>query len=202
MPALTVNRQTEQDVDHWTAIALESNPQLRSLRSQVLAAENRVRAAKAEGMPTLRGELEAAAYNRKSLTRDEFSAALILDVPILTGGETDARVARQQARLRERRAELLREEREIRQAVLELWLDIQQLQVRRRELEILGESRELDLDLRRTEYEIELTSDLGDSMTRISDYRLQVVENQINLSLAWARLDALTGRLLSDDHPQ
>ena len=66
---------------------------------------------------------------------------------------------------------------------------------------ILGQAprlfRDLDLDLRRSLYEFEVASDLGDAMTEISDYRLQKAENDYQLALAWARLDALTGRLLN-----
>jgi hypothetical protein len=86
---------------------------------------------------------------------------------------------------------------EVRQLVLDLWLEIQNLRARAGELEILGESRDLDLDLRRSRYEFEVASDLGDAMTEISDYRLQKAENDYQLALAWARLDALTGRLLN-----
>ena len=105
-------------------------------------------------------------------------------------------MARQQAVLRERRAELRSRELEVRQLVLDLWLEIANLRARAAELEVLGESRELNLDLRRSLYEFEVASDLGNAMTEISDYGLQKAGNDYQLALTWARLDALTGRLL------
>ncbi len=196
-PDLEARQRERGDLEGLSGLALDNNPALKALRARILAAQKRVLSARAESKPVLRGELEAAAWARRSLTRDHFSAALVLDVPLVTGGEVGAKVAREQAQLRERRAELRDRELEVRQLVLDLWLEIENLRARAGELEVLGESRELDLDLRRTRYELEVASDLGDAMTRISDYRLQKAQNDYQLALAWARLDALTGRLLN-----
>lgn len=196
-PALDAPRRKTGDLETLSGQALDDNPGLKALRARIQAAQNLVLSARAEAKPVLRGELEAAAYSRKSLTRDDYSAALVLDVPLVTGGEVDAGVARQRALLRERRAALRNRELEVSQLVLDLWLEIENLRARAGELEILGESRDLDLDLRRSLYEFEVASDLGDAMTEISDYRLQKAENDYQLALAWARLDALTGRLLN-----
>ncbi len=198
-PVLHRVRREPGDLERLSGLALDNNPALKALRARILAAQKQVLSARAESKPVLRGELEAAAWARRSLTRDHFSAALVLDVPLVTGGEVDAKVARKQALLRERRAELRERELEVRQLVLDLWLEIENLRARAGELETLGESRELDLDLRRSRYELEVASDLGDAMTRISDYRLQKAQNDYQLALAWARLDALTGRLLNAD---
>ena len=98
--------------------------------------------------------------------------------------------------MRERRAGIARQELELRQAVLDLWLEIGSLRARLQELDSLGRYRDLYLDRSRALYEMEVTADLGDAMVGTSDHRLQQARAEYDMALAWAHLDALTGRLL------
>jgi outer membrane protein TolC len=118
----------------------------------------------------------------------------VLEVPLCDGGLRDAEVARERARLHELQAQLGEEELRVRQTVLELWLELDLLRAQRDEVAALGHHRELYLDRSRALYEMEVNADLGDSMTLISDHRLRQAATDFSIALAWARLDALTGK--------
>jgi outer membrane protein TolC len=179
----------------WADI-LAGNPELKALAAEVRAAEAGVEAARAGHGPVLSGELEAAAYNRKTNSTHPLGAALILEVPLLTGGAKDAAIASARAALRTSRARLTAHEHRLRQVVLELWQRLAALRTRLNGLGVRGDYRELYLDRSRALYELEVKTDLGDAMTEISALRLDVAEAEFDWIMVQARLDALAGRLL------
>lgn len=197
-PDLPAVKREPGEVEPLVELALSDNPELKALRQAVAAGKKRLDAAGAGNGAVLRGQLEGAAYNRVMGSSDPFSAALVLEMPLYTGGAVEAEEARRRALMREKQAELSLRELEVRQSVLDLWLEIQTLQTRAKEFEALGEYRELDFDRSRSLYELEVASDLGDAMSKISEQRLIQARNQFELTLAWARLDALTGRLIGN----
>lgn len=184
------------DVDALQTRALEENLRLRALRAQVEAATARVAGARAGGRPVLSGRLEAYAWERRLGSSDDWRAGLVLDVPLVTGGRVDARVAGQQAELQSARARLAEVEYEVRQAVLETWLQLDALRIQLEEAYAMRDYRELYLDRSRALYELEVATDLGDSMVRMSEAQLGEARAQFELAMAWARLQALTGDLL------
>lgn len=200
-PALDVLKREAGELEELTRQALDNNPRLKALRARVKAAEQDVAYARAGGGPTIRGEVEAAAYNKVTGSRDPLAAALILELPLSNGGSVDAGVARKRAQLRERRAALLQAERDVRQAVLEIWMELKSLKLQVSEMEILGDYRELYLDRSRALYELEVKSDLGDAESRIVDAQLQKMKTEFDTALAWARLDALRGSLVTAGEP-
>ncbi len=195
MPRLPALERAPEELDTLTRLALARAPQLRALREQVAGAGEKVRAARAGNNAVLRGELEAAAWARRSSSRHPLAAALVLELPLYKGGAVAAKVARERALMRERMSILERETQHVRQTVLELWLELDTLRMEQRALAALGDFRDLYLDRSRALYELEVATDLGDAMTRISDYRLRKAENEFRTALVWAQLDALTGRL-------
>jgi outer membrane protein TolC len=187
------------EVEDLTRQALSNNLGLLALRSEVEALEQRVQAAAADDNPVLRAQLEAASYNRELGGRNPMTASLVLEVPLFSGGRVDAQLARERAHLQENRAKLRAYELELRQQLLELWLELQRLQIRREELLVTGDFRDLYLERSRTRYDLEIASDLGDSMTQIADLHLQQAANDLQIRLTRARLEALTGTLLPVD---
>ncbi|HIP53544.1 MAG TPA: TolC family protein [Chromatiales bacterium] len=193
-PELPELARTPEEYEPLVEMALSGNPHLQSLRAALDAEKRRMRSARAGRYPVVRGEVEAAEYRRPSGGRAPLAAGIAIEIPLYDGGRVAADTARHRARLHERRSELAAAEMEIRQGVLELWSHLNTLRVRRAGLNAVAEYRELYLDRSRALYEMEVTSDLGDAMVRISDYRLQRAENDFELALTWARLDALVGR--------
>lgn len=178
-----------------------SNPGLAALRAEVEAAHAAVDAARTRGRPILSAELDAGVYRHETGSRHPVSGGLVLEMPLLDGGRSDAAVAAARARLRKAQADLAAAQLELRQGVLELWLDLSNLQIRLEEADALGDFRELYLDRSRALYELEVKSDLGDAMTQVSDVRLQRARAEFDLRMVHARLAALAGRLLSEERP-
>lgn len=196
IPKLANLKRKPQDLEPLTQLVLQKNPALNALREKLRAADEEVRSAKAGGKPVIHGELEAATYNRVTGSRHPLAASLVVEIPFSTGGAVDAAVARQRALVHQQRAALNKAEFEMRQAVLELWLEINALKLEIGEVEAVGAYRELYLDRSRALYEQEVKSDLGDAQSRISDFHLLKAKVEYRLALAWVRLDALSGQLV------
>ncbi len=195
-PRLDFSARKLEEVEVLQRQALENNFRLRALRARLRAARARLAEARRGLRPELRGEAEAFTYSRLRGSGDEWRVGVILEYPLADGGLTDAAVARAQAEVFSVQAELARLEREVRLAVLDLWLELDALRVRRDEARTEVDYRELYLDRSRALYEMEVRTDLGDAMTRITDAQLKAMEVDLRTALAWARLDALRGRLV------
>ena len=172
---------------------LQNNTGLRALRQKITAAEQKLAAAGKRYGSVIRGELGAHGYARETRSTEPFSAALVLEMPLYSGGRDDAETARARAELMENQALKAKLELELRQQVLELWLEQNTLRRRLKELRVREEYRDLYLDRSRTLYELEWTSDLGDAMVQISAVRLELAKLQYQWMLNDMRLKVLTG---------
>ncbi|MEJ2393548.1 MAG: TolC family protein [Candidatus Thiodiazotropha sp.] len=183
-------------MDAWVEQVLLENPHLRSLRAEVEAARKQLQASEAEDNPVLRGELEAATYKRELGGRNPLTAALIFELPLYTGNRTDAKAAEQRALLQQKEAELAAYELQLHQQVLDIWMQLDQLRLQSEELQVTADYRDLYLDRSRTLYEMDMQTDLGDSMGKIADIQWQRAQNRYDTLLLQARLKALAGRLI------
>ena len=189
----------EQGMEAWNDRVLRENPRLRSLRAEVEAARKQLLASEAADNPVLRGELEAAAYERELGGRDPLTAALVFELPLYSGNRTDALAAEQRALLQQKEAEVASYELQVRQQVLDIWLMLDQLRLQAEELQVTADYRDLYLDRSRTLYELDMQTDLGDSMTQIADIQWQRAKNKYETLLQQARLKALAGVLLEKE---
>lgn len=192
-PMLPGNARSLPEVQELETRGLEGKPRIKALRARLEAAQQRVAEARAGNRPVINGELEAAAYSRETRTRDPFRAGVVLEMPIYSGGRLEAEVARRRAEVSEARSELAGQELEVRQVVLDLWLELNTLYVQRQQAAALSDYRDLYLDRSRALYEMEVKTDLGDSMARTTEARLRRAETEYQITLAWARLDAVLG---------
>ncbi len=190
-----VNRDLP-DVEGLIKDALARDPAVLAMRAKVEAARKRLDAARAEKNPVLSAEMEASLYEREFGSRDRLRAGLILEIPLFTGGLTEARIASSMADLHRLDALLSQIERSVRQMVLEAWEQIKVLRSQIEEDNSLIKYRDLYLDRSRTIYEQGLRAYLGDAMVKYSEARLRHARTRYALALAWERLDALTGRTL------
>lgn len=173
--------------------AVEANPQILALEAELAAAQQRVSVAQAGTLPRLDGELESSHYTREQGSSDRWRAGVYLSVPLYTGGRVDAAVAAQRARAYEVQAKLDQARYTLRQDLLETWLDLQALALQRQQAMSEQHFRDLYLDRSRANYEMEVRSDLGDAMVRLSEAQLGLAEADYRLALAWERLDILMG---------
>jgi outer membrane protein TolC len=186
----------EQEMEVWVERVLRENPHLRSLQADVLSARKQLQASQAADNPVLRGELEAATYERELGGRNPLTAALVFEMPLYTGSRIDAKAAEDRAVLQQKEAELAAYELQLHQQVLDIWLELDRLQLQAEELQITTDFRDLTLDRSRTLYELDMQTDLGDSMTQIADIQWQRAHNKYDTLLLQARLKALAGDLL------
>ena len=193
-PTLKMIDEKPGDVDQYLRLAEENNTQLKALRLGVQAAENRVKSARAGIRPVLKGRLEVSDYAREMGGYNDYEASLILDVPLWTGGAVQAGVAKETANLQRLRAQLRAQEMQVQQAVLETWQALDNLRAEREETQSLMDYRDLYLDRSRALYDMEVKTDLGDSMVKISDAQLRMARAKYKTALALAKLNALMGR--------
>jgi outer membrane protein TolC len=194
-PDLTILKRKLPDYDDMLALALEYNYKIKTLRGRMDAAEQQVAAARASDNPKLIGEVEAYDYARDLGSYDKFRAGITLKIPLFAGSRTDAQTAKAQARLYNLQAQLADTQNQIRQRLLDTWLELQSLAARRQEMKTLRDYRDLNLDRSRALYEMEVTTDLGDAMVQITEAEYLSAQADYKMAEAWTRLDILTGQL-------
>ncbi len=193
-PALPQNNRALPEFEPLLEQVLARNPRLLAQRQLLAGATSRIEGARAEYRPTLEFEAEAAAWTRESSTRDDLRAGLNFVWPLWQGGRNDARLGREQARFHELQAQHDKLVMDLRQAVLETREEIQYLvESERRGTEVAATYRDMALERARAEYELELKTNLGNSMAETQVARLRKRAVEYRLALAWARLEALLG---------
>lgn len=178
---------------------LAHNHRMLAQQQLLAAAQQRLNGLRHETSPSLDAELAAADYSRTAITRDSVSAGLILSWPLYQGGRTDARIAREQAQFQKLQAGADKLHMQVAQSLLETLLEIQQLQGSSRlAAEEQIKYRDIALDRSRADYELELKTNLGDSMAQTMAAALRARRVEYQLALALARLEALAGKPLAD----
>ena len=195
-------RKLPEDVNDWFVELEQGNPQLRALMAQLASAKAQLSLARADDNPVLLGQLEVSEYNRAVGSNDKWRAGISLDMPLFDGGRSAALQARSRAELHKVEANLEQQRRVLRQELLDIWTELQTLQVEKQSLAADQEYRELYLDLRRAQYELEVEADLGDAMVSMSVLRYRVMQADFATALAWARVNALLGRGDGNDNDE
>lgn len=199
-PDLASNDRPLPEYEQLLALMRSSNPRLAALRAQLTAATQRIEAVRAEKSPALDLELEAADYSRESTTRDNMRAGVVLTWPLYTGNRVNAQMAKEQAQFQRLQAESEKLGLDLEQTLLETWLEIDELQ---RTARIAAKKnshyRDLALERARGQYEVELKSNLGDSMAATMAAKLRERKTEYQLALAFARMEALLGQPLEKE---
>ena len=182
------------DVEEWQHQAAAHNPSLIALRAQLQAANERRGAARAQYFPTVDAEAEFGTYTRDIGANDHWRAGVSLNIPLYQGGRTGAQVDIAQADVQRAQAELLERERAVAEAVLETWLQLSEWKFEKDKTQAQLDYRLTYLDRARTQYEQEVTADLGDAMVELTAAEWRKAQAQYRVALLWARLQALTGQ--------
>lgn len=181
------------EIDKLVQDALANNQLLLALRHQLEAATSRTEAARAKSKPVIEAVIEGGAYVRPVGSNDPFRAGLELSVPILSGGRLDGEIARSEAERRRTSAQIVRAEAELRQRITELALEIDVLRKTAGGDKVRADYRDIYMERSRAMYDMEVSTDLGDSLVQMTDARLRTMRTFYALSLDWAELDALLG---------
>ncbi len=201
-PKLAVLDREVPDYKALSEEARKANPVVTAQRKETDAARAALNAERARSRPTLNAEIEAAEYERALSGRNDFRAGLSLRVPLYQGGEVDAAVTRAAADLAAREARLRKAERDLQQAVLDAVQELETLKVRREAAKQRVAFRDLYLDRARAIYEMEVQTSLGDAMVRLTEAQWLAALADYQLALAWARVEALAGKLIEQSEQE
>ena len=193
-PVLAENDLKLPDYETLLPVVLAHNPAWLAQQQLLTASQKRLDSLRHENSPTLDAEVEAGQYSRDALTRNSVSGGLIMTWPIYQGRRVDARIAREQAQFAKLQAATEGLKLSLSQALLQTMLEIDQLRNSARPAAKQQISyRDIALDRSRAEYELELKTNLGDSMAQTMTAQQRARGVEYRLALAIARLAALTG---------
>jgi outer membrane protein TolC len=200
-PSLSFVNQPLPDYAEVMQKVEQSNPYIKLAETRLLAAQQRLAAENKQMRPLLSAEVAVSEYAREK-TSDDLRATLNLVVPLYESRSIKSAVARARSAWMKQRAETLSTKIQVRQQTLQLWQRINVLQKRYQQLLSTQAFRELSLDKSRALYEMEVKTDLGDSMVAISETRYKRAKNEFELVLAWMQLQLLMGEtdLVFGDH--
>jgi outer membrane protein TolC len=193
-PALKDNARPVPVYETLLPWVMAKNPRVQMLRAQAAAADARLASIRAESNPTVNADVSAGSYSRFSNTRDDYSAGLVFSVPLYQGGRVDARVARELAQKERTVAELDKLKLDLADTLLVTLQEIEWLRGSSRSAaDKQIEYRDWALERARAEYELELRTNLGNSMAETQAAQLRRKQVEYRLALALARLEALSG---------
>lgn len=198
-PSLPGNQLVVPDYEVLLQMALENNRKLLAQDARLKAMASRMGAIRSDLLPTLDVELSASDYSRDMATRDRYSGGLVFNWPLYQGDRIDSRLARESAQRIRLEADHEQARRDLADALLETWLEIEWLKTAARPAaRVQVDYRDQALERARGEYELELKTSLGTAMadTQVAAIRQKQVEYR--LALALARMEALVGKPLKD----
>ncbi|KAB2312975.1 TolC family protein [Betaproteobacteria bacterium SCN2] len=198
LPQLGHNDLSLPTYEDLLPLALESNRKLLALQAQLNAVASRSDAIRASRAPTLDVEVIAGDYSRDTSTRDRLSGGLVLNWPLYQGERVDSRLARQVAERTRLEAQVEQARRELSEGLLETLQEIEWLRSSARPAARAQiDYRDKALDRARAEYELEMRTNLGETMAETQQAAIRASEAEYRLALALARLEALVGQALT-----
>lgn len=192
VPQIDPRQTVPDDLDAMVERALNQSPEALLAHARTRAAHAAIGIADASNNPSLDLELEVSRYERDSRLRDDWRASLYFEIPIYSSASSD-KVDLAQAKHRLALADQQQMQSHLRLEILELWQQIQQLQLKLQGHTIEQDYRDKYLDRSRAEYELEFKTDLGDSMVLYSHSNAQRLRSLYAYELAYQRLLALVG---------
>jgi outer membrane protein TolC len=196
-PRLPQNALPVPEYETLLPIMYRSNPRLDASERLLEASRQRMAAVRSDLLPRVDLDLEAGDYTLETRTRNNLSAGVVLTWPLYDGTRNSAELNREQAAFYKLQAEADLLKMNLAQSLLETLLDVEQLRRTVREARARQvKYRDLALEKARGEYEVELKTNLGESMAATVEAQLEQRRAEYELALALARLEALVGRPL------
>jgi len=183
-------------VDTILEKALQNNPGLIAAKTAVQAAKEELIAVNASDNAVIHGEVMAADYRRKTGSTHPLSAGLVIEVPLYSGGKIKSDIAIARAQLSEQQSLMRLVELSIRQTAAELYVQLNTVKDELAALKVSEDYGELYLDKNRALYELEVASDFGDAMVRVSEVDYKKTKALLSYALLEAKLLALQGELI------
>jgi len=197
IPPKLKHKKIPEEFEPLWQTAQQRNPGLTALRVKLHGAMDGLRAARRSAYPVIDASVQAWSYSRDLAGRDRWQAGIEIHMPLWSGGAVQSAVAQAQAEWRLWRGELENATLQLRQALLETWLQLENLRVEREGGQVQLDYRDLYLDRSRALYELEVKTDLGDAMVMTSEARMHAAQVEFDTIRAWARLQVLQGQSVS-----
>lgn len=197
-PDLSLSKRKMVEVEKIQTIARDRNLEIKSLQQKLTAAKESLNAIKSEYWPKISAQLDLGVYTRELGSNDMWRAGVGVDVPLYQGGRVGAKKAEQLSNIHMLEAELTIRQREVDQTVLETWMSLNDLKRQQQESKVKMDYRELYLDRARAIYEMEVKTDLGDAMVKLTQASLDSAKVEFEQALAWEKLNILTGGHLEE----
>ncbi len=195
MPVLDFSQQIPTDYSLLLDQVMMNNPQIKLANKQMQAASQRVSAAENKFGPRLDAEIKVSEYARVKGSNDEWRAQLNLIVPLYENSSIKRDISKARAGWLQQRANLLNIKINLRKQILKLWQTVNVLNQRQEQLLTSQDFRELRLDKSRALYEMEVETNLGNSMVAISEIQYKRAKNNFELALARMQLRLLSGEV-------
>ena len=192
MPKLEYHKKKIKPVENLQEQALKNNLTLAMLHQEISALSLQMKSIRAQRMPVLSAELETGVYEREIGSNDRWRAGVVFDMPLYQGGKVSAETALKKTEIDNLQIRVYQEEQLIKQQVLEHWLTLSDLSIQAVASNTLYDYREYYLDRARALYEMEVKSDLGDSMVELSAASFKVAEAQFEIAMRWEMLAQIT----------
>ena len=191
-PVLDYSKYKIKDVDQLEAFALNNNIDLKILQKKREKARKIIQSLRANKRPIVSATAEAGIYSRGLGSNNDWLLGLGVEIPLYQGSRVSKSIAVQNEIVQQINYQILHEELQLKKEILSLWLDIDVLLKQRESTEVAVDYRELYLDRARSLYEMEVKTDLGDSMVALTSAARYQAETEFELAMKWERLSYLT----------
>ena len=195
-PVLDKIRIKLPEVEQLQELALKNNSLLKVLYSKLLAARSNVNFARNSDSPTLSLEAGSYAYSRELKSHDELQVGLTLRVPLFGGAKSDVATAKALNKVHLIEADIALVKTKVASSILNQWLEFDSLKGKLLQMKASTDYREIYLDRSRALYEMEVKTDLGDSMVRVSEAEREYLKTQYEMMLAITKLELDIGQEL------
>ena len=197
-PKLNYAEYKVKDVDLLEAQALNNNFDLKILKKKRDKARALVHSLRANKRPVITAKAEAGVYSREIGSNDAWRLGVGVEIPLYQGSRVSKAVAVQNEFIQQINLQIQQKELQLKKEILSLWLDIDVLIKQRESTEVAVDYRELYLDRARSLYEMEVKTDLGDSMIALTSAARYQAETEFELAMKWEKLSYLTQMKLED----
>lgn len=197
-PEINLDSLVLPDIELLNKISLENNYRISSLRAQIASAREKVALARKTNAPTINLEAGSFKYSRQVQGRYEFQVGVVLQLPLFAEHDSDLETAKALNKVHLLEAELGIVKAEVSSSVLSLWLEFDALKGKLQQMKALTDYREIYLDRSRALYEMEVKTDLGDAMVRVSEAEREYLQTQFQMMLVIAKLEIEIGKNLKD----
>ena len=186
------------DVEYLQKLALSNNYQLKILSKALAAAAQRVEVARNTYGPSVTLEAGSFAYSRERSSYDELQIGLVMRMPLFEGKRTSTEINKAMSKVYEIKNDIELLKTEIETNVLSLWLEFDALKGKLLQMNTQTDFRELYLDRSRAIYELEVKTDLGDAMARVSEAERDLLDTRYAMKLVLTQLEIEVGKRLQE----